>query len=319
MNTSSFLRFILGSSATNWGVLDEVASDGTTTEIAGEGQPVSGVTGTKLNIYGNYVDLVALDTSGDMGVKTNLAIGGTLTGATTIAASGLVTSSAGFQISGGAGVQGQVYAFGSNTVLQGYSGGTGGIILATSTGTPVLNINGATGLATFNYGINTTNVTDSALTSGTCTEAGTSGILQNTTTGTGHCGVVGVSKSTLVVERFISGALTVAGSVAFPLPNGATTLTVSALNFQCTTPGTSGTNTVQWQYTTTGDPTSASWTSITGATQSWTTAGGVVPSTFTGVNLTTSSVTWVRANITAVGAGPPSNCYLYLHGTQTIQ
>lgn len=134
----------------------------------------------------------------------------------------------------------------------------------------------------------------------------------------GDCATIGNNKTTLVIERFVPGTLTVAASNAFPLPSTATAFTVAAVSFQCLTAG-SGTSTVQWQSTTTGDPTTASWSSITGATQSWTTAGGVVPATFTAVNLTTSSITWVRANITAVGGTAPQNCFFYLHGTQTIQ
>ena len=112
-----------------------------------------------------------------------------------------------------------------------------------------------------------------------------------------------------------SGALTTGAFPWVPLTYNEALIVAVADQAVCPTPGTVGTNTVKWQYTTadpyTGSPTI---TDIPNSSMSWTTAGGTAANAISPTfNLSAVVALYVRPNVTAVGASPPSNCSFMLH------
>ena len=116
----------------------------------------------------------------------------------------------------------------------------------------------------------------------------------------------------------VSGALTVTTFPWVPLFYNDPSMMGVADQVLCSTPGSSGTNTVKWQYTTATDPYTGSPTivDVTNSSMSWTTAGGTAANVISpAFNLSAVNALYVRPNVTAVGAGPPSNCTFLLHIT----
>lgn len=121
------------------------------------------------------------------------------------------------------------------------------------------------------------------------------------------------------IERAVADPITT-GTVAYaPLPTSDSLIKAVAVQYVCNVAG-SGTTAYAFSYTaTTTNPIAASYTAITGASDSFTTGTGDAPVTFTAVNLSGVSAAYIKLTFSSVGGVAPTGCRFYLHMTHAAQ